>query len=284
MINPKNPVLWQLSILSVLMAGCLDVDSAEYQEISVSPGAPASVEVSVAAAEAAASDSETIDDSASAAVESPSTKPDPVSEQPLETDSANATVKTESTTGTSVQEAGSTAEEPVDATGQNVAEATDAASDSTPNPPVKVEQRKIKLLVPERKFRVEGPEQSLRISYDDVDLLKILNMDPVPEGAPKHFPDWLKNLDGKRIRLRGFMMPSFSETDIQGFTLARDTQLCCFGRSPKPYDLIDVFMRKGVTTYYPLLNPFDVVGVFHIGTEVKPGYLFTIDDAIVIHK
>ena len=100
-----------------------------------------------------------------------------------------------------------------------------------------------KLLVPERSFAVEGPGDALRVSYDDFDLLKVLNMEPVPPDAVEHFPKWLADLDGKPVRVRGFMYPTFQETDIPGFVLARDNQICCFGRNPKIYDLVEVTLK-----------------------------------------
>lgn len=144
-------------------------------------------------------------------------------------------------------------------------------------------QREIKLLVKAPSFRKE--DGAIRVSYDDVDLLKVLNMEPVPADAVSHFPEWLANLDGKQIRIRGFMYPPFRETDIEGFVLARDNQICCFGRNPKIYDLIAVTMKKGVTTDYILNRPFDVVGTFHIRPDVEDGEwynLYEITDAIVI--
>ena len=136
-----------------------------------------------------------------------------------------------------------------------------------------------------RSFKVEGPEQAIRVSFDDVDLLKVLNLDPVPADAPERLPKWLKALDGKRIRVRGFMFPPFQDTDIRGFVLARDNQICCFGRTPKEYDLIDTFMRKGVATHYIQGRPFDVVGVFHIKSDIeKYTAMYELEDAIVIEK
>ena len=144
------------------------------------------------------------------------------------------------------------------------------------------EKREIKLLVPEATFSKEG--NALRVSFDDVDLLRVLNMDPVVPDAPKHMPAWLKALDGKRIRLRGFMYPTFQDEGLRGFVLARDNQICCFGKNPREYDLVTVAMRDGVTTDYIPNRPFDVVGVLHITDVVKPGEMYVIDDAIVVQK
>lgn len=136
-----------------------------------------------------------------------------------------------------------------------------------------------------RTFKMEGPEQALRVSYDDLDLLKVMNLDPVPSDAPERMPAWLKALDGKRLRVRGFMFPPFQDKDIRGFVLARDNQICCFGRTPKEYDLIDIFMRKGVTTHYIQNRPFDVVGVFRIKTEIeKYTAMYELEDAVVMEK
>jgi hypothetical protein len=154
-------------------------------------------------------------------------------------------------------------------------------------PPAVAEKqvREITLLVPDKQFETVGPEGALRVSYDDVDLLKVLNMEPVPVNCADHFPDWLKALDGQRIRIRGFMYPPFQETDLPFFVLARDNAICCMGRDPKRYDVIDVEMRDGVTTDYIQNRPFDVVGVLRIRPEASRGVLYQlylIEDAVVV--
>ena len=143
-----------------------------------------------------------------------------------------------------------------------------------------------RVLVPTRKFRMEG-ENTLRISYDDLDLLKVLGMDEVKPGAEKYFPEWLKQLDGKRVVLRGFMYPPYSETGIKRFAFARDNQICCFGRNPKIYDLFLVTLNTGVTTNYIANRPFDVAGTFYINPVEEEGELlqmYEIRDAVVIDK
>ena len=151
----------------------------------------------------------------------------------------------------------------------NVAEATAAAPDPEAT----------------RTFSVEGPESAIRISFDDFDLLKVMNLDPVPADAVEKLPKWLKALDGKRIRVRGFMYPPFQDSGIRGFVLARDNQICCFGRTPKEYDLVDTFLRKGATTNYIQNRPFDVVGIFRIKSEIeKFTAMYELEDAIVIEK
>jgi hypothetical protein len=147
--------------------------------------------------------------------------------------------------------------------------------------------RKVELLIPNKTFRPEGDAAALRVSYDDIDLLKVLNMDPVPPDAATYMPDWLKGLDGRRIRIRGFMYPTFQQTGVHAFGLARDNQICCFGRNQKIYDVFDVVLHEGATTNYIPNRPFDVVGVFHIRPEADAGklyHLYEMDDATVMTK
>lgn len=216
--------------------------------------------------------------------ESPAAKPaEPVSKAnatPATTPPAETSGSSTSTDeNTSDQNAAST--EPT--TDETAKEPTAPTTGDSPAPKEK-KPREVKLLIPEKTFKAEGPEKALRVSFDDIDLLKVLNMDPVTEDAPALMPKWLKELDGKRIRIRGFMFPPFEETNIRGFTLARDNQICCFGRNPLVYDLVDVFMRKGETTDYIQNRPFDVIGVFHIGDSIIPGELYSLDDAIVVDQ
>jgi len=149
------------------------------------------------------------------------------------------------------------------------------------------EPREVRLLIPEKTFREEGREKALRVSFDDIDLLKVLNMEPVQADAPDLMPGWLKGLEGRRIRIRGFMYPTFQDTDIKVFILARDNQICCFGRSPKVYDLIKISMQEGRTTDYIPNRPFDLIGTFHIAEQAETAEdalprLYSIDDASII--
>lgn len=147
------------------------------------------------------------------------------------------------------------------------------------------EPRSIELLIPAKTFRKERGSKALRVSYDDIDLLKVLNMEPVPVDAFEHFPDWLKSLDGKPIRIRGWMIPTFQATGLTSFTLARDNGICCFVRLPKIYDVIGVTLADGNTTDYIFGRPFDVEGVFHIEPDADEhdlSRLYRIDNAQVI--
>ncbi|MFM8219006.1 MAG: hypothetical protein ACKOJF_08775 [Planctomycetaceae bacterium] len=120
----------------------------------------------------------------------------------------------------------------------------------------------------ERSFRAEGPNGALRITYDDFDLLKLLQMEPVTVDCVEQMPAWLRALDGKPIRLRGYMKPGFLSEGITRFLLVRDTGLCCYGPKGKIYDLVQVTLAEGQSSNYIELTPFDVVGTFRIRLDV----------------
>ncbi len=145
-----------------------------------------------------------------------------------------------------------------------------------------------KILIPDKSFRIDGNTKALRVTYDDLDLLKIINLEPVTATAVDQMPKWLKELSGQRIRIRGFMYPTFEAEGIERFVLARDNQICCFGRDPKVYDLIQVDMSRGRTTnYIPATRAFDVVGRFKIemvADEGKPFGLYFLEESEVIDR
>ncbi len=134
--------------------------------------------------------------------------------------------------------------------------------------------RKIELLVPQNSFAAIKDTDAVRVSYDDIDLIKILNMDPVPVNAVDYFPDWLQQLDGQRIRIKGYMYPTFKSEGLKGFVLTRDTGECCFGPNAFVYFLIKVRLAEGQKTDYIHNKPFDVEGVFRIDPEADDSGLF----------
>ncbi|HTN02697.1 MAG TPA: hypothetical protein VL132_12495 [Planctomycetaceae bacterium] len=178
--------------------------------------------------------------------------------------------------------------------GSSVSAVLNVADRGTPTPPADAldpqnagANRVVQILIPEKEFRTEGAGGTIRVSYDDLDLLKVLNMEPVTPNAVEVMPTWLKELDGRKIRIRGFMYPTFEPTGIEKFVLARDNQICCFGRDPKVYDLIAIEMKSGKTTNYIPNRPFDVAGTFRIEMFEdggKPLGLYWISDAEIFQK
>lgn len=295
-----------VSSLSIVTAGCsgVDAESGDYREVTSldteagepsgdtqAPGAgqtadPDPEEPGPATSDDVVADAGTGTVGTTVAVEEPlvATDPDTLADKPKSAGEPPALAATQPQPNEPDPDGASKIEKPND--GPDVTPTDDAPG--TPGEKIVLtvaEPREIKLLIPERDFKVEGPDEALRVSFDDFDLLKILNMEPVVPDAPKLLPEWLKGLDGKRIRVRGFMYPPFQDTGLEAFILARDNQICCFGRDPKVYDLVRVLMREDVTTDYIENRPFDVVGTFKIGDDASiPGKLYTLDDAVVISR
>lgn len=159
------------------------------------------------------------------------------------------------------------------------------------------EPREPKLLVEEREFSKERDSDAWRASYDDLDLLKILNMEPVPLNAVDYLPHWLTQLEGKRVILRGWMFPPDRSEGIKGFIFVRDNQVCCFGPNAKAYDKLTVRLKSGTTSKFIQGRPFDVVGTFKIDPWIederdlktgefieKVGMLYHLEDAEIVDK
>lgn len=149
----------------------------------------------------------------------------------------------------------------------------------------------ITVLIPKNEFKKEGPNKSLRVSFDDIDIEKVLNTKKLSLDLPKQMPEWLSKLDGQRIRLRGYMHPqsAFQVDGLKRFVLCRDTSACCFGPNPTIYYLVETTMKSGTSTSYIENKALDVEGVFRIKPEVLEGTdeverFYYLDDAQVIKK
>ncbi len=73
----------------------------------------------------------------------------------------------------------------------------------------------------------------------------------------------IESLDKKRIRIRGYILPSFQQHGITQFVLVRDNQECCFGPGAALYDCIVVEMKPGKAIDYTI-RPVAVEGTFSI--------------------
>ena len=52
----------------------------------------------------------------------------------------------------------------------------------------------------------------------------------------------IESFHGAKVRLRGFIQPSFRQTNIRKFVFVRDDKECCFGPNAALYDNILVKM------------------------------------------
>lgn len=109
--------------------------------------------------------------------------------------------------------------------------------------------------------RGAGPREArIRdISFDDVKL-------PLEKGdpfTPEILPAAVKALERERVRIRGYILPSFQQRGIENFVLVRDNMECCFGPGALLHDCVVVRMQPGKTTDFSI-RPVAVTGTFRL--------------------
>jgi hypothetical protein len=97
------------------------------------------------------------------------------------------------------------------------------------------------------------------ISFDDIKF-------DMEKGAPftrDLLPERVTALEQSRIRIRGYILPSFQQTGLAQFVLVRDNMECCFGPGAALYDCVVVRMQPGKTTNFSI-RPVAVAGTFRL--------------------
>jgi len=110
----------------------------------------------------------------------------------------------------------------------------------------------------------EVPEGYLPISYE---ALQAKGGDVIPPSA--------KELDGKRVYIKGYMYPGEQTTGIKEFVLCRDNGTCCFGGQPKLNDMIQVKLKEPLALDYHTGLRY-LAGNFKVQQETAPGSLGTV--------
>lgn len=161
-------------------------------------------------------------------------------------------------------------------------------TDEKPVSALEYSNRQPELMVPHKAFLKDRRTRALQVAYDDLNLLKVLNMDPVTDNVVTWMPDWMRSLEGQTIRVRGYMYPPFVSEGLEKFILLRDNQECCYGPGAKIYDHIEIRMKDGTTArYVPMQESLDVVGRFKIdlqGSGTSVFGLYIIEDATVVPR
>ena len=103
------------------------------------------------------------------------------------------------------------------------------------------------------------------VTFDDIKL-------DMEKGAPftrDLLPKRVTTLTGERIRIRGYILPSFQQTGLTQFVLVRDNMECCFGPGAALYDCVVVRMLPGRSTRFSV-RPVAVTGTFHLEELIGP--------------
>ena len=70
-------------------------------------------------------------------------------------------------------------------------------------------------------------------------------------------------LEQQRVRIRGYLLPSFQQSGLTQFVLVRDNQECCFGPGAALHDCVVVRMQPGKTADFSI-RPVAVAGRFKV--------------------
>jgi hypothetical protein len=135
----------------------------------------------------------------------------------------------------------------------------------------------------------QGPEPAVR-SFDRVGINELTFDDikfEIEVGEPFERGMLTRNielLDQLKIRIRGFIRPSFKQSGLDKFVFVRDNQECCFGPGAALYDCILVELVKGTTTDFSV-RPVTISGTFYVreylGPDGETWAIFRMKDARV---
>jgi len=103
------------------------------------------------------------------------------------------------------------------------------------------------------------PAAPRNISFDDIKL-DMQKGDPFSRDL---LPARVTALEQNRIRIRGYILPSFQQTGLTQFVLVRDNMECCFGPGALLHDCVVVRMVPGKTASFSI-RPVAVAGTFRV--------------------
>jgi hypothetical protein len=102
-------------------------------------------------------------------------------------------------------------------------------------------------------------DEVLDLTFDDIKF----DMEKDEEFSSDMLTDAINDLEGKRISLRGYVLPSTRQSGITAFVLVRDNQECCFGPGAALFDCVLVKLREKHEIDYTV-RPVTVEGQFMI--------------------
>jgi len=134
--------------------------------------------------------------------------------------------------------------------------------------------------VPDDAPRSDAPQSlllSLDLTFDD--LASYRYEYPEDGRTPKkdQIPATIQKLAGKRIVIKGFMIPLKNDgEDVVEFVLVRNQNACCFGIVPAMNEWIHVKMDPEKVAPYAIDVPITVFGTLEVGEAYENGLLMSI--------
>ncbi|MCC9606808.1 DUF3299 domain-containing protein [Blastopirellula sp. JC732] len=102
------------------------------------------------------------------------------------------------------------------------------------------------------------------LTFDDI----AFDMEKGEPFARSMLPPKIEELGNQKIRIRGYILPSFESRGIKQFVLVRDNMECCFGPGAALYDCILVEMKGDGVDF--TVRPVTIEGIFEIKEYLGP--------------
>ena len=137
------------------------------------------------------------------------------------------------------------------------------------------------ILLTVHRYQTEIPEGYQRVSFARDIAARGVGYQEQEGRMLLMIPNEVKELDGQRVYLKGFMYPQGRAYDITNFVLCKDNAQCCFGGQPALQDMIGVRMNGKHTAVYST-SLMGVAGTLKLnadyhGGELEPIYLLEAD-------
>jgi len=114
-------------------------------------------------------------------------------------------------------------------------------------------------LPPAAASRPSTHQQVREITFDDIKL----DLAKDEAFTRDRLTPRVEELAGGRVRIRGYILPSFQQRGLTQFVLVRDNQECCFGPGAALHDCVVVRMQPGKTADFSI-RPVAVTGGFRV--------------------
>ena len=123
-------------------------------------------------------------------------------------------------------------------------------------------------------------QKSFDLSFDDLKF----EMEKGDEFARSLLTDKIKEYDGAKVQLRGYIRPAFTAEGLTKFVFVRDNKICCFGPKAAIFDNVLVKLADGRKTNYtvrPITIEGDLMLKEYKGPDDKVWSIYRMKNAVV---
>jgi hypothetical protein len=153
-----------------------------------------------------------------------------------------------------------------------------ARLDAAPGPEPPRESRRLPPLVEKRAEEQAPQEGFLPLTFDDLANYAYRMPPAGAAGRPTNqIPKRILDLDGKKVGIRGFMIPiKVAGEDVREFVLVRNQFVCCFGVVPLMNEWLHIKMVEGHPCPYAVDIPITVFGTLRVGEVWEQGAVMSL--------